>query len=83
MRAAILLFCSLAFASTLAQKVAPLAGSWKSPDVGMGDFPMWMIDIYHPDVRVTPKFMRSQATAHSMTPAKLCIVFGDSRAIPS
>jgi hypothetical protein len=49
MRAFTLLICSLAVASAFAQKVAPLIGSWKSPDVGMGDFPMWMVDTYHAD----------------------------------
>jgi hypothetical protein len=49
MRALTLLICSLAVASAFAQKVAPLTGSWKSPDVGMGDFPMWMVDTYHAD----------------------------------
>jgi hypothetical protein len=49
MRALTFLICSLAVASAFAQKVAPLTGSWKSPDVGMGDFPMWMVDTYHAD----------------------------------
>lgn len=49
MRALVFLICSLAVSSTFAQKVGPLTGSWKSPDVGMGDFPMWMVDTYHAD----------------------------------
>src|SRR6266513_278830 len=49
MRALAFLVCSLAVVSASAQKSVPLTGSWKSPDVGFGDYPIWMVDIYYAD----------------------------------